>query len=148
MSTQDKIVHKLLIEFRLGSEPIREQPLEITLKFTNISDRVFPGGKVVMFGLIFADGHTIVDTNESELPNIPPIEPNNSFETAHTFFPLLEGFTWIRAKVHANDNQEINYYQNPNYTTGNEWRNGIYVVNKENKTIISLLSEIAKSLRK
>jgi hypothetical protein len=60
----------------------------------------------------------------------------------------FEGPVWITVKMEAKDGQPIEMYQVPGGSLigTNEWKNLIYVVNRERLYIMMLLRDILKKL--
>ncbi|MGB8780078.1 MAG: hypothetical protein WCD81_05450, partial [Candidatus Bathyarchaeia archaeon] len=112
-----------------------------------ISDSAFLGGKFDFFRIEDAGGLATSSALESSLPTIPEIKPNESYEWSHGIRIPVDGLVWVEAKIRTSDGQEVRHFQIREYDMGTEWKSPLHVISKENSRIISLLSEIAKSLK-
>jgi len=62
------------------------------------------------------------------------------------FIPIEFGLSWVYIDIKSNDGEKIQFFQNINADIMSPWRNAFYVMKKEDKQILELLSEIAEKL--
>ena len=142
------MTHKLLIRHMWRPTPVREEALKIKFVVENIGEEVFSGGKISSVRVYLPEGITIILMPE-KMPILPEIKPNSSYEIEPLdFFPIREGLARVEVKVEAYDNKPIEYFQNPASSTGEIWKNFMYIRKKEDQIIISLLEKLIGILSK
>lgn len=148
MSKQPKLIHKLLVEFKLKPEkPLTSEDFQVKLILKNIGDSVFPGGQLTRFSVSFSANTQNVNT--TDLPRIPTINVNESIELEpHTFFAIEDGTVWIQATLKAADDTEAHLFQNPDYDMGSTWGTVCQIRKREYVDIINLLQKIVELLEK
>ena len=138
--------HKLLLTYDVKGDLVRGEQFTVSLTIKNIGDIVFGGGKIASYRL---EVERLVQTVLiDKLPKVPALLPFASTEVTHTFNLSAEGHGWLVAVIQADDGQPVEHYQNPNFSTGGEWRNSIYITRREDAQIISLLQRIVELLSK
>ncbi len=138
--------HKLLILHSIEGELVRQNPFQVKLQVKNLGESSF-SGKFTLISIESRQADYATSKGISELPSIHDLGPNNSIELGpFIFFLMAEGFAWIKAVIVADDNQPVEHCQNPSFSMGNEWRNGIYVKKREDVEIIGLLRQIVSLL--
>ena len=138
--------HKLLITYKVSGELVRAEGIDLILIVKNMGDVAFTGGRFSSIRLEFSAVTSSV--SESDLQEIPVLEPQAEAESTYRLFLPVDGFGWVVAQVKADDGQPVEHYQNQSFATGQEWRNSIYVERREERHIISLLEKIATLLER
>jgi hypothetical protein len=141
------VPHKLMISYRIRGKAVREQKFGLILKFTNIGDKVFSGGRITSIRLELSDWwHSI--TRAKLLP-VPRIEPRKSIETKVPF-PFVansDGLGWLTVSIEADDGKPVEHYEHPGHPMGDKVQLALYVVNREQAHIISLLEQMIQLLK-
>jgi hypothetical protein len=131
------------------TEVVRQTPFKVHLSIQNLGELAFPGGKIIQRAIESASLFAQVKSFVEEPLEVPPIGPGMKIDLDP--WPMMvefEGPVWITVKMEAKDGQSIEMYQVPggSPTGTNEWRNLIYVVNRERLYTMMLLRDILKKL--
>ena len=148
MSKEPKLIHKLLISFKLSPEkPISGNVFAVTLILKNIGDSAFSGGQFTQFFVRFPSNTYNLDVDR--LAKIPAIGVGESKESSPCEFLAMEdGAGWMGVSIKSADEAEVHLYQTSSYDMGISWGNAILIAKREYVEIINLLREIVALLKK
>ncbi len=146
-------VHKILVEPTIRREDygylreyeiVRGEPVKLEIKFTNIGNIKFPGGKLIKPQLSLRT--TVVLFREFE---IPEIDVNKSVIVDFGYFVTIEkGSAWLKIQIRAHDGKDIWYYKNSrSEPSKTKWETVYYVVDRELLQIMLLLKELLEEIK-
>lgn len=142
------MAHKLEINCRYEGVFVRREEFRLIVSVTNIGDKTFSGGKFTSIRLFFSHLYDCYP-KVPNLPDIPSLEPMSSFTSIPFLFnPYNEGLATLIIRVEANDGQPVELYvHGQEKKIPGDWLGPVYVSNRENMHIISLLEEVLRLLK-
>ena len=126
-------------------ELVRGEPVEIDIVVTNIGDVDFPGGPITRVEIKYNGGSSARASKLEEV--IPPLQPSGDVALPSLIIvtPISEGPAFAEMEIQAADDEPISYYQNRDgMPLGAYWTAPLYVVSREQLSIISLLQTLAE----
>ena len=150
--------HKLLVtlhfrtpnlqsRFLLRNEVIRNRAFYQTLEITNIGTEVFPGGSIKSMMLSDLEGRGLsksLTIREGQKHwNLRALAPEEKDQLGEFHGRLeWEGVTHVEMTFEAVDKGEIQFYDQRSGPPLRSWFQNIFVVNRENLAMISLLEKL------